>query len=96
MEFTKKMINALLTEQDIEGLVAGGGNAYEYADEAEVIALALSFLDESELTQENVQDLLTEVWAESFELDDEGIDLRATRFEKAATAIRALATTDAA
>jgi hypothetical protein len=90
MEFTKKTINTILTAQDIEGLVAAGGNAYEYADEAEIIALALSFLDDTDLTPGNVQDILTEVWAESFDLDDDAVALRTERLQKAATAILVL------
>lgn len=76
MKHTPSAINALLIEQDIEGLIAAGAPANEYEDEARHIAEAVNKLSPEQRSQQNIFAIVRQVWMESFDLQQSEMLLR--------------------
>lgn len=81
------VIDKALRESDIEGLIAGGAPADEYEGEAEMIAAAIGALPPADFTHENVVEIITYIWADSFDLDEEAMARRQDALEKLAAIV---------
>lgn len=87
MHITTNNINALLVQEDVEGLIDAGAPADEYLDEAAQITAALLLLEQSQLTEENILSTLSLVWLRSFELSEQDMKLRVSALERIAQQI---------
>ena len=85
MKISSQTIAALLKESDLEGYISFGAPDDEYDSEAEVIALALSELDDSEIDAKNVAAIISEVWQKSFDLASADLEARFAAIEIFAT-----------
>ncbi len=87
MKMLVQHINTFLRETDIEGLIQNGAPPDEYETEAEAIAVALLEVYEQELTDKNVQGIIAQVWAISFELSESDLQARLPHFQALANSI---------
>jgi hypothetical protein len=69
-------IRIVLKEQDIEGLIAAGAPGDEYDDESNLVHLALSQTGVWPLNQEALQKIITDIWAQAFNLSKSDMQLR--------------------
>ncbi len=76
MKISSSAIASLLKESDLEGYISFGAHDDEYDSEAEVIALALSELDDSEIDAKNVAAIVSEIWQKSFDLASADLEAR--------------------
>lgn len=76
MNISSKLIETILIDLDIEGLIELGAPNDEYGSEAQIISRALSTLLEKEVTQENISEVIAQVWRESFNLSSADLELR--------------------
>ena len=76
MRITTANINALLVQEDIEGLIDAGAPSDEYSDEAAQIAAALLQLDHEQLTEDIILSTVSLIWIKSFELSVQDMKLR--------------------
>ena len=79
-------VKNLLREEDIEGLVHLGAPADEYDSEASEIEAAMSRLG-AKCSEEQVVQVLEEVWKGFFDLSAEDIGLRRDAFHRLARRI---------
>ena len=77
-------IGDLLRSEDIEGLIASGAPADEYASEAREIASMLASLAESDLNEKVITDIISRIWAKSFNRSPEEIQQRTSAFRRIA------------
>ena len=82
MRITTANINALLIQEDIEGLIDAGAPSDEYSDEAALIAAALLQLDREQLTEEIILSTISLIWLKSFELSEQDMKLRIPALER--------------
>ena len=82
MRITTANINALLVQEDVEGLIDAGAPSDEYSDEAAQIAAALMQLDREQLTKDVVLSTVSLIWLKSFELSEQGMKLRIPALER--------------
>lgn len=82
MRITTADINALLVQEDVEGLINAGAPSDEYSDEAAQIAAALLQLDREQLTEDIVLSIVSLVWIKSFELSEQDMTLRIPALER--------------
>ena len=75
-------IDALLQEEDIEGLINVGAPKDEYSFEAEKISVALSEMDNDELKRENIVAVITLLWMQSFNLSQTDMIRRAPAIDR--------------
>ena len=87
MHITTNNINALLVQEDVEGLIDAGAPPDEYLDEAAQITAALLLLEQGQLTEENILSTLSLVWLRSFELSEQDVKLRVSALERIAQKI---------
>ncbi|MGH1455830.1 MAG: hypothetical protein ACRBDI_03525 [Alphaproteobacteria bacterium] len=76
MRISQEDLNLMIMQVDPEGLIAHGAPSDEYTMESRVFVKALSALSEGEITKENILLLLSEIWKESFRLDDDALQMR--------------------
>jgi len=76
MRISTQLIDSLLRRADIEGLIQLGAPTDEYSSEAQVIALALAELDDSEINAENITAIVSDVWRKSFGLAASDLEAR--------------------
>lgn len=82
MQISHNKIDLILQEEDIEGHIADGAPKDEYASEALEIANALSLLTKEQFVEENILAIISLVWARSFNLEKDDINLRLPAFRK--------------
>lgn len=85
MTISDKEIEQALQAEDVEGLIALGAPADEYAMEAEKIANILQSLTKDELNEKNIAAVIASVWAEMFNRSAEELLQRAHAFQRIAT-----------
>jgi hypothetical protein len=66
-------IRDLVRTADPEGHIADGAPADEYEPEEEAIFAAIAHLKTSELTPENLQPIIEQIWRNSFAHGDEAV-----------------------
>lgn len=76
-------------QQDVEGLIEAGAPNDEYDDEAAQCFTAIQAMPDNEVTKEAVLDVLSVIWAKSFNLGSDELALRAPELEKAAQQLTA-------
>ena len=81
MNFSASTVATALREEDIEGLIASGAPADEYATEAKQIASALTALKSNQLNAATVSSVIALVWAKSFNRSAEEIKQRIPAFQ---------------
>jgi|ERR1700676_1192219 hypothetical protein len=79
-------IKNILREEDIEGLIKLGAPADEYNSEAKEIEAAMSRLGDNP-SEEQVVQVLKDIWKDSFDLSTEDIELRRDTFQRVARRI---------
>jgi len=84
LKISADILNALFQQEDIEGYINLGAPSDEYASEAANVAAALSQLEDSEITEENITALLILEWMQSFDLSDADIAPRAAALQRIA------------
>ena len=82
MRITTANINALLIQEDVEGLIDAGAPSDEYSDEAAQMAAALLQLDNEQLTEDIILSTISLVWIKSFELSEQDMTLRIPALER--------------
>lgn len=82
MRITTANINALLIQEDVEGLIDAGAPSDEYSDEAAQMAAALLQLDDEQLTEDIILSTISLVWIKSFELSEQDMTLRIPALER--------------
>lgn len=82
MRITTANINALLVQEDIEGLIDAGAPFDEYSDEAAQIAAVLLQLDREQLTEDIILSTVSLIWLKSFELSEQDMKLRIPALER--------------
>lgn len=87
MYYSSSAINAILIQEDMEGLIASGAPRDEYASEAAQIAEAINRLAASQITQENILAVLTVVWIRNYNLPPHEMALRLSAMKKVAALI---------
>jgi hypothetical protein len=80
---TTNSVENILREEDIEGLIQLGAPADEYNPEAREIAAAMSRLG-GEASEEQVVQVVGDVWKEFFDLSPEDIEARGEAFLRVA------------
>ena len=81
MNITKEKIEALLIQYDIEGLIALGAPKDEYSDEAFIIFETLSNYKSADLDYNDVALIISNVWKNKFNLDNEEIEKRRSEID---------------
>ena len=84
MEFVLK-VDFLLQQEDIEGFIEAGAANDEYLSEAEDIAAAIKYGKQSDLYF--IVEVMSRVWKNSFNLDDEEMTLRLPAIQRIAREI---------
>lgn len=87
MRITTANINALLVQEDVEGLIDAGAPSDEYSDEAAQIAAALLQLDHEQLTEDIILSTVGLIWLKNFELSEQDMKLRIPALESLARLI---------
>lgn len=82
MHITTANINALLVQEDVEGLIDAGAPSDEYSDEAAQIAAALLQLDHEQLTEDIILSTVSLIWIKNFELSEQDMKLRIPALER--------------
>lgn len=82
MRITTANINALLAEEDVEGLIEAGAPSDEYSDEAAQIAAVLLQLDHEQLTEDIILSAVSLIWLKNFELSEQDMKLRIPALER--------------
>jgi hypothetical protein len=82
MRITTANINALLVQEDVEGLIDAGAPSDEYSDEAAQIAAALLLLNREQLTEDIILSTVSLIWLKSFELSEQDMKLRRPALER--------------
>jgi hypothetical protein len=84
MRITLAEVEAVLRNEDIEGLVESGAPRDEYDSEAREIAGALASLSSGEFTETNITAIIALVWAKSFNRSEPEIRQRIPAFQRIA------------
>lgn len=79
----KRLVENILREEDIEGLIQLGAPADEYDLEARAIAAAISRLG-GQATEEQVAQAVRDIWKEFFDLSTEDLEARGEAFRRVA------------
>jgi hypothetical protein len=66
-------IQQLVREADIEGHIADGAPEDEYEPEEDELLAAIAHLPTAELVSENLLPIITDIWTNSFSLDDDAL-----------------------
>jgi hypothetical protein len=82
MRITTANINALLVQEDLEGLIDAGAPSDEYSDEAAQIAAALLLLDHEQITGEIILSTVSLIWIKNFDLSEQDMKLRIPALER--------------
>jgi len=82
MRITTANINALLAEEDVEGLIGAGAPSDEYSDEAAQIAVVLLQLEHEQLTEDIILSAVSLIWLKNFELSEQDMKLRIPALER--------------
>jgi len=82
------LINDLLRHEDIEGFLSMGAPGNEYESEAEMIADRIGEAEDRaadhKVTREKVEEIVTGVWKEMFDLSDDELHRRKEAFASVA------------
>lgn len=87
MVLTYPIINVMLAQEDIEGLIEAGAPADEYMDEAAQITAALLLLSKDAVTKDNITAIISLVWIKSFNLSESDMKLRLLAIKRIAERI---------
>ncbi|WP_263379948.1 hypothetical protein [Granulicella paludicola] len=80
-------IQQLVREADVEGHLAEGAPADEYEPEEDELFAAIAHLPTSELTSENLLPIVTDIWTNSFALDEHALAEREPKLQSLAAEI---------
>jgi hypothetical protein len=84
MKNLSKILELILKNEDIEGLIATGAPSDEYNLEAKYIAEGISKLKKDQINQETIVAIIAMVWANQFGQSPEEILLRVPSFIRVA------------
>ena len=76
MNITTSQIDEILIKEDIEGLIEIGAPIDEYSDEAAQIFEIISKFEEEDFTEDIIKSAIILVWMQSFNLDEDAMNLR--------------------
>lgn len=82
MAMKREIIERILMQEDIEGLIEAGAPQDEYADEAAQLAAAIEIMNVEERSKEAISSALAIIWVNSFELADTDLKLRLDAIER--------------
>lgn len=91
MKIMPNDVREVLNAADVEGLLRLGAPNDEYMSEAQMISEVIAQLDESELSQERIEEIVRNVWAKMFgPFSEEQISKRGAVFSHVAREILVL------
>ena len=77
-------IETVLRIEDIESLIEFGAPDNEYDSEAKEMFELLERLDRGQFTEDGLVSVVSRVWGEMFDLDEEGVNKRMPAFRNVA------------
>jgi hypothetical protein len=80
-------IQHLVREADIEGHIADGAPEDEYEPEEDELLAAIAHLPTSELVSATLLPIITDIWTNSFSLDEDALEQREPKLQLLASEI---------
>ncbi|MGE3771260.1 MAG: hypothetical protein AB7G06_09970 [Bdellovibrionales bacterium] len=82
MTLSFQLLDQALRDEDIEGFIALGAPADEYTSEAHEIASIVNGTSESQMSEAAILEAFVSVWARSFNLGPEEMEMRLPAIRK--------------